>query len=65
MANYGDRVMDSRIVWCPECNNSVYTRPGPLKEDQATEIRFCEEEHSSEHEAIFYCPPSEATYFNL
>lgn len=65
MHKYGDRVMDRRNVWCPDCRSSEDTRTGPLLEDGVMEIRICEDEHESVHEAIFYCPPSEATYFNL
>lgn len=65
MHNDGDRVLNRRIVWCPECDSSVSTRPGPLKDDGVMEIRICDDDHESEHEAIFYCPPGDATYFDL
>lgn len=65
MAEYGSRYMDWRYELCPECNDFVATRPGPMKEDGIHEIRFCEEGHASDHIPIVHCPLSEATHLHL
>lgn len=63
--NYGQHVKRFVYTYCAECGDTVSCAPGDLSIDGVDEYRKCEDGHLVKTEAIYYCPPSEATEFDL
>lgn len=63
--NYGQHVKRFVYTFCEDCDDTVSCGPGELSDDGVYEFRKCEDEHTVQTEAIYYCPTSEATEFNV
>lgn len=63
--NYGTLVRRFIQGQCPQCQDLVSLKPGPLSDDGEWELRICDENeaHIVPWPPLFRCPPGEATEF--